>query len=100
MGHLGNLAHKGKSNLFFIVRLRAKAGESASSPRAQEGEIMEARWFTIEEYDSLPFPEKNTLYDRLNRSALEPNARCLASEQPLGFNRKGTQWLYYPESKL
>lgn len=98
MAHLGNLAHKGKSNLFFIVRLRVKPGISNFPPQAKEGEIAEARWFTLEEWESLPFPEMGTLYYHLNRSALQAGPRYVASEQQLGLNRKGTNWIYYPEA--
>lgn len=96
--HLGNLAHKGKTNLFFVARLRCKDGASMNPLCPKEDEVAEVRWFTMEEYEALPFPEKGTLYDLLNRSVLQSGARLVASQQVLGNNRKGTNWLYSPEA--
>lgn len=41
---------------------------------APRGEIADARWFSKEEFLVLPFPEKGTLWDELNHSALDAEA--------------------------
>lgn len=90
--HVGNLAHKGKSNLFFIVRLQA---DSTTPLREQHDEIAEAKWFTLEEYDALPFPARGTTFDLLNRSALNACAAYEAKELSSG-PRRGKCWVYFP----
>eukprot|EP00928_Gymnodinium_smaydae_P084287 TRINITY_DN6754_c2_g1_i1.p1 TRINITY_DN6754_c2_g1~~TRINITY_DN6754_c2_g1_i1.p1 ORF type:complete len:331 (+),score=52.18 TRINITY_DN6754_c2_g1_i1:147-1139(+) len=93
MSHGGNLAHAGKSNLFFVVKCRAVTTEIST----QQSEIAEARWFTREEFDSLPFPEKNSIWDALNRSAFDGNACLEAKQLPWGRSRPDTiRWFYYP----
>lgn len=93
MAHGGNLATKDKSNLFFIARLRAQSRDVV----AQESEIAEAQWFTLEEYAALKGPKKGSVYELLNRSALSGSARCVASEEAIGF-RPGSLWMYTPAS--
>lgn len=91
MNHQVNLAHKGKSNVFFIVKCQAKTLDVAP----QASEIAEARWFSREEFDGLRFPEKGTVFDALNRSALSSQAR-LEAKPMSGGRRPGTRWYYYP----
>jgi len=95
MNHGGNLAHAGKSNVFFIVKCRA----NSTQVRAQDSEIAEAKWFTFEEYEKLPFPEKGSLWDQLNKSVLTGSARLEAEPVALGNNRPGHRWMYSPSPK-
>lgn len=92
MGHLGNLAHRGKSNLYFVVKLRVRPG-TATEPRPKAGEIAEARWVTLEEFGELPYPVKGSMYDVLNRSAVDARAHLQASE---AIWRNTPSWIYYP----
>lgn len=95
MSHRGNLAHKGKSNLFFIARFRAKPGAANQPLKPQASEIAEARWFSIEEYDAQAWPPKGTMFDLLNRSALNGKACIKPSLEDLGFGNR-QEWMYSP----
>lgn len=92
MNHGGNLAHANKSNIFFTVKCKATSSEISE----QSGEIAEAKWFTQEEWHAMPFPEKDSVWDALNRSALTADAHLLAKQLPWGRNRPGTRWYHYP----
>jgi len=93
MNHGGNLAHAGKSNLFFIVKCRALSTEIST----QKGEIAEAQWFTMEEWKAMPFPEKGSIWDVLNMSALEGEVCSKAKALPWGKRRPDHfRWVYYP----
>lgn len=93
MNHGGNLAHAGKSNLFFVVKCRA----TSTSISAQESEIAEVRWFTREEWNALPFPERDSIWDCLNRSALDGDT-CIATKQLAwgGARPENLRWFYHP----
>eukprot|EP00927_Polykrikos_kofoidii_P050480 TRINITY_DN44397_c0_g1_i1.p1 TRINITY_DN44397_c0_g1~~TRINITY_DN44397_c0_g1_i1.p1 ORF type:complete len:335 (+),score=46.40 TRINITY_DN44397_c0_g1_i1:174-1178(+) len=95
MSHRGNLAHAGKSNLFFVAKCRA----ATTDIRLQDSELLDARWFSLEEYESMPFPEKGTLWDKLNRSALSGDAQVEAAHVSLGRSRPGHSWMYSPRPR-
>lgn len=93
--HGGNLAHAGKTNLFFTAKCKAISTKIC----VQENEIAEARWFTAEEWQQMPFPEKDSVWELLNSSVLHPDARMEAKLVPVGNNRPGHRWFYYPTPK-
>lgn len=81
-----------KSNLFFVVKCQAKTTEI----QACQSEIAEARWFSREEWLSLPFPERGSIWDELNQSAFAEDVLSMKS-LPWGKSRPDTcRWLYYP----
>lgn len=93
MNHGGNLAHAGKSNVFFTVKCRAVSTEIST----QKGEIVEAQWFTVEEWKAMPFPEKGSIWDVLNMSALEGEVCSKAKTLPWGKRRPDSfRWAYCP----
>jgi ADP-ribose pyrophosphatase YjhB (NUDIX family) len=92
--HGGNLAHAGKSNVFFIVKCFA----DSTSLSAQETEISEARWFTMGEMNALEFPQKDSLWHSLNMSALQGNT-CIGAKH-LSYGKPRADrfgWFYYPK---
>eukprot|EP00435_Cladocopium_sp_Y103_P008568 s2931_g2.t1 len=92
MSHGGNLAHARKSNLFFVVKCQARTTEI----QACQSEIAEARWFSREEWLSLPFPERGSIWDELNQSAFAEDVLSMKS-LPWGKSRPDAcRWLYYP----
>eukprot|EP00930_Biecheleria_cincta_P073726 TRINITY_DN61015_c0_g1_i1.p1 TRINITY_DN61015_c0_g1~~TRINITY_DN61015_c0_g1_i1.p1 ORF type:complete len:344 (-),score=62.40 TRINITY_DN61015_c0_g1_i1:249-1280(-) len=96
MNHGGNLAHAGKSNLFFIVKCKAASTAISTQP----SEIAEARWFTREEWEHMPFPEKDSIWDALNRSALDGQACVRAKQLAWGTSRPDSiRWFYYPTQR-
>ena len=95
----GGALKANKSNLFFVVKCKAVTTDIQACKRgalrllssfcvmhvAPRGEIADARWFSKEialkeravceeEFLALPFPEKGTLWDELNHSALDAEA--------------------------
>jgi len=97
MSHGGNLAHAGKSNLFFIVKCKALSTEIS----AQKSEIAEAQWFTVEEWKAMPFPERGSIWDVLNMSALDGEVCSKAKTLPWGKKRPDLfKWVYYPSSRF
>lgn len=96
MNHGGNLAHASKSNLFFIVKCQA----TSSAISAQESEIAEAKWFTRQEWSAMPFPEKDSIWDALNQSALVGDVGMSAKQLAWGKARPDNlRWFYYPERR-
>lgn len=96
MSHRGNLAHKGKSNIFFIARFNAKPGAAKRPLKPQASEIAEARWFSMEEYDAQAWPPKGTMFHLLNRSALESEACIKPTLVDLGMAHNRQEWMYTP----
>eukprot|EP01062_Namystynia_karyoxenos_P056949 TRINITY_DN47896_c0_g1_i1.p1 TRINITY_DN47896_c0_g1~~TRINITY_DN47896_c0_g1_i1.p1 ORF type:complete len:360 (+),score=126.45 TRINITY_DN47896_c0_g1_i1:64-1080(+) len=97
--HAGNLAHEGKTNLYFVARCTALTEEI----NLADGEIAEARWFSADEAEAQPFPAKGTVYDVLNHAARE--GRCLLLPRELsvrpdrpGYDRK--EWVYCAAASL
>ncbi|CAJ1351350.1 unnamed protein product [Effrenium voratum] len=80
VSHGGNLAHAGKSNIYFVVKCKALTNDIQSC----ESEIADARWFSKEEWQSLPFPKRGTIWDELNRSALDTEAVISTKTLPTG----------------
>jgi len=93
MSHGGNLAHANKSNLFFVVKCQAKTTEIQMC----QSEIADARWFSREEWLSLPFPERGPIWDEINQSALDAEVVIKMKSLPWGKSRPDVQrLLYYP----
>eukprot|EP01065_Artemidia_motanka_P015059 TRINITY_DN18946_c0_g1_i1.p1 TRINITY_DN18946_c0_g1~~TRINITY_DN18946_c0_g1_i1.p1 ORF type:complete len:318 (+),score=89.77 TRINITY_DN18946_c0_g1_i1:101-1054(+) len=92
VSHAGNLAHEGKSNIFFVCRCRALHTDISLN----DGELSDARWFSDDEYAGLPHPAKGSVFEALSNAARDSSAPVFHPVlRPLG-PRRASGWGYVP----
>lgn len=97
LGAGGNLAQKGKSNLFFMVLLRPLDMEATICPQASE--IADARWFHLDDFNKMPFPMKGTTFDVLNRMAIDGDA-FIDVQRVSDGKKMGSSFIYLPRPSM